>query len=246
MTIPDHAPAAEPRHPEVDPHDEDPGRKLNWLRAGVLGANDGIVSVAALVVGVAAATPQFEPLLIAGSASLIAGALSMSAGEYVSVSTQRDTEKALIAKEQWELTTMPEQELEELTGIYQRKGLSRATAETVARELTARDALDAHLEAELHMDRTELTNPWAAAGASALAFTTGAILPLLAVLLMPVELKIPVTVIVAMLALVVTGYLSAVLGGAPRLRATTRVLVGGALALAITFLIGTALGTSAA
>lgn len=246
MSSSEASPAAEPRHPEADPHEEDPGRKLNWLRAGVLGANDGIVSVAALVVGVAAATPQFEPLLVAGSASLIAGALSMSAGEYVSVSTQRDTEKALIAKEQWELTTMPEQELEELTGIYERKGLSRATAETVARELTARDALDAHLEAELHMDRTALTNPWAAAGASALSFTIGAILPLLAVLLMPLEWKIPVTVAVAMIALVITGYISAALGGAPKLRATVRVLVGGALALAVTFLIGSLLGTNAA
>lgn len=237
---------SEPPHPAADPHAADHSARLNWLRAGVLGANDGIVSTAALVVGVAAATPEFGPLLIAGSAALLAGALSMGVGEYVSVSTQRDTEKALIAKERWELEHMPEQELEELTALYEAKGLQRATAEQVARELTAHDALGAHLETELHMDAEELTNPWVAAGASALSFTVGAILPLLAVLFVPGAWKIPATVLVVLIALVLTGWLSARLGGADAKRAVARVTIGGLVALAITYGIGTLLGTGVA
>ncbi|NLT26750.1 MAG: VIT family protein, partial [Microbacteriaceae bacterium] len=216
-------------HPDTDPHAGDHSARLNWLRAGVLGANDGIVSTAALVVGVAAATPEFGPLLIAGVASLLAGALSMGVGEYVSVSTQRDTEQALIAKERRELETMPEQELAELASLYEAKGLRPETAAQVARELTAHDALAAHLETELRMDAEELTNPWVAAGASALSFTLGAILPLLAVLLVPGAWKIPVTFVVVLVALVVTGWLSARLGGADAKRAVARVAIGGLL-----------------
>ena len=234
----------EPPHPAGDPHNAGSGQRLNWLRAGVLGANDGTVSTAALVVGVAAATPTFNALLIAGVASLIAGAASMGVGEYVSVSTQRDTEKALIAKEKWELEHMPEQELEELTRLYEEKGLRRETAEEVARELTAHNALAAHLETELHMDEEELTNPWVAAGASALSFTVGAILPLLAVLLTPVAWKIPATVIVVLFALIATGYLSAKLGGAKPAPAVLRVTIGGMLALAFTYAIGSLIGGS--
>ncbi|RRJ88638.1 VIT family protein [Gulosibacter macacae] len=239
-------PAVEPLHPVNDVHASNHGQRLNWLRAGVLGANDGIVSTSALVVGVAAATPEFQPLLIAGTAALLAGALSMGVGEYVSVSTQRDTEKALIAKETWELEHMPEQELEELTQLYMAKGLRRETAEEVARELTAKDALGAHLETELHMDAEELTNPWVAAGASALAFTVGAILPLLAVLFVPGAMKIPATAFVVLIALVITGWLSAKLGGARVGPAVIRVVLGGMLALAITFGIGAWLGTGVA
>lgn len=238
---------AEPQHPAADAHSGDHSQRLNWLRAGVLGANDGVVSTAALVVGVAAATPEFTPLLIAGVSALLAGAMSMAVGEYVSVSTQRDTEKALIAKEKWELEQMPEQELEELTQLYEAKGLQRETAEQVARELHEHDALAAHLETELHMGgEDELTNPWVAAGASALAFTLGAILPLLAVLFVPGAAKIPVTFAVVLVALGITGWLSAKLGQAPVRPAVLRVIGGGALALLITFAIGSLLGTSVA
>ena len=217
---------------------------MNWLRAGVLGANDGIVSVAALVVGVAAATKDVGAILIAGVAALLAGAISMALGEYVSVSSQRDTERALIAKEVEELRDMPEQELEELTGIYQAKGLQRSTAEAVARELTAHDALGAHLEAELHMSEEDLTNPWHAALASAASFTVGATLPLLAVLLPPEEWRIGATFVSVVIALAITGWISARLGGSRARRAILRIVAGGALALAVTYAIGALLGVS--
>ncbi|WP_157101216.1 VIT1/CCC1 transporter family protein [Nocardia shimofusensis] len=218
--------------------------RLNWLRAGVLGANDGIVSVAGLVVGVAAATTDRGPIVTAGLAGLAAGAVSMALGEYVSVSTQRDTERALLAKERHELSTMPEYELDELTAIYEAKGLSAETARTVAEELTAHDAFAAHAEAELGIDPDELTNPWHAAFASAAAFTFGAILPLLAILLPPAELRVPVTFVAMLVALALTGSLSARLGGAGRGRAVVRVVGGGALAMAVTYGIGQLLGVA--
>src|SRR5690606_398512 len=140
----------------AEPHAGGLGQKLNWLRAGVLGANDGIVSVASLVVGVAGATTDNAALLTAGLAGLVGGAISMALGEYVSVRSQRDTERALIAKERHELRTMPEEELEELAGLYRRRGLSEATARQVAAELTAHDALSAHLEVELGIDQDDL------------------------------------------------------------------------------------------
>jgi VIT1/CCC1 family predicted Fe2+/Mn2+ transporter len=233
----------EPEH-GIDPHTADHASRLNWLRAGVLGANDGIVSVAALVVGVAAATPNASAILIAGVASLLAGAISMALGEYVSVSSQRDTERALIAKERWELEHMPEQELAELAGLYRAKGLSSDTARQVALELTEHDALGAHLEVELHIGAEELSNPWHAALASALAFTVGAILPLLAVLLPPPAWRLPATFLAVALALVITGWLSAYLGGSPRARAISRVVIGGLLALGVTWAIGALIGTS--
>ena len=198
----------------------------------MLGANDGIVSVAALVVGVAAATTDVAAILIAGVAAVLAGAISMGLGEYVSVSSQRDTERALIAKERHELETMPQQELAELAELYRAKGLSAATADTVARELTAHDALAAHLEVELHIDEDDVVNPWHAAGASALAFLVGAVLPMLAILLPPPEWRITATFVAVVIALAITGWLSAWIGGSPRLRAVLRVTIGGALALA--------------
>lgn len=236
-------PAAAAPHAN-EAHSSDAASRLNWLRAGVLGANDGIVSVAALVVGVAAATTDLGAISIAGVAAVLAGAISMALGEYVSVSTQRDTEKALIAKEKWELEHLPDEELEELTQLYEAKGLSRETAEHVAKELMAHDALGAHLETELHLSEDELTNPWHAAGASALAFTIGAALPLLAVLLMPLELRIPITFVTVAIALIITGWLSAKLGGARVLPAVLRVTIGGVLALVVTYVIGAMLGTS--
>jgi VIT1/CCC1 family predicted Fe2+/Mn2+ transporter len=226
-------------HPE--PHGNGLASRLNWLRAGVLGANDGIVSVAGIVVGVAAATATRSTILTAGIAGLAAGAVSMALGEYVSVSTQRDSERAILEVERRELAEQPEAELAELAAIYEGKGLSAATAWKVAEELTENDAFTAHAEAELGIDPTELTNPRHAAFSSALSFTLGALLPLLAILT-PVALRIPVTIVAVLVALAITGAVGAKLGQAPVLRATVRVLVGGALAMVVTFGIGHLVG----
>ncbi|WP_372452170.1 VIT1/CCC1 transporter family protein [Nocardia albiluteola] len=226
-------------HPE--PHGNGLASRLNWLRAGVLGANDGIVSVAGIVVGVAAATATRSTILTAGIAGLAAGAVSMALGEYVSVSTQRDSERAILEVERRELAEQPEAELAELAAIYEGKGLSAATAWKVAEELTENDAFTAHAEAELGIDPTDLTNPRHAAFSSALSFTLGALLPLLAILT-PVALRIPVTTVAVLVALAITGAVGAKLGQAPVLRATVRVLVGGALAMAVTFGIGHLVG----
>ena len=218
--------------------------RLNWLRAGVLGANDGIISTAGLVIGVAAATTARGPVLTAGVAGLAAGAVSMALGEYVSVSSARDTEIALIAQEKAELADDPEGELEELAEAYRTKGLSPQTALKVAEELTAKDAIRAHLEVEFGLDADDLTNPWHAAIASALAFIIGAALPLVAVVVAPVASRIWVTFGAVLLALVVTGSVSAHLGGAGRLRAVSRLVVGGALAMGATWGIGALLGAT--
>nr|BFE57493.1 VIT family protein [Dactylosporangium thailandense] len=219
--------------------------RLNWLRAGVLGANDGIVSTAALVVGVASATTSTVAILSAGTAGLVAGAVSMALGEYVSVSTQRDSERSLLATERRELEQYPEEEFEELTALYRAKGLTESTARLVAQELTANDAFAAHAEAELHIDPEALTSPWQAAAASAVSFTAGALLPLLAMLLPPAETRIPITVVAVILALAATGAVSARLGSAGVGRAVARLVVGGALAMAVTFGIGQLVGTAA-
>lgn len=225
-------------------HASGSGSKLNWLRAAVLGANDGIVSVAAIVVGVAGASNSASFILTAGVAGLVAGALSMAVGEYVSVSTQRDTEESLLEKERLELEEDPASELNELVSIYEAKGLTKETAEKVAEELTTHDAFAAHAEAELHIDPNALTNPWHAAYASSLAFLSGAIIPLLAIMLPPASLRIPVTFIAVLIALIITGTLSAHAGGANKTVATVRVVVGGVLAMAITFGIGKLLGVA--
>lgn len=239
------APAAPAPGPHAnEPHDASIRGRLNWLRAGVLGANDGIVSVAALVVGVAGATTATPAILTAGAAGLVGGAISMALGEYVSVSSQSDSQRALIAKERRELEEEPEEELAELAGLYEQKGLSPETAQQVAIELTARDALAAHLETELGLSEEAVASPLAAAGASALAFTTGALLPLLSILLLPESTRVPGTFAVVLLALAATGYFSARIGQSPPLRPTIRVVAGGALALGATFLIGSLLGTS--
>jgi VIT1/CCC1 family predicted Fe2+/Mn2+ transporter len=230
-------------HPH-EPHGTGLGQRLTWLRAGVLGANDGIVSVASLVVGVAGATTDNAALLVAGLAGLIGGAISMALGEYVSVSSQRDSEHALIAKEREELRTMPEAELAELTELYRQRGLSEDTAHRVAVELTAHDALAAHLEVELGIDQDDLVNPWHAAMSSAIAFTVGAILPLLAILLPPVAWRVPVTFAAVLVALALTGYASELIGGSNPVRASIRLVLGGALALLATWLIGTLLGST--
>lgn len=227
-----------------EPHRGGIAQRLNWLRAGVLGANDGIVSVAAIVVGVAGATSSTGPILTAGVAGLVGGAISMALGEYVSVSSQSDSEKALIAKERAELRDMPAEELDELTALYRAKGLSESTATQVAIELTEHDALAAHLSIELNIDQDDVVSPWHAAAASAAAFTIGAILPMLAILLPPAGWRIPVTFVAVLMALAVTGTLSATIGGSSRLRATLRVVIGGALALAATYGVGVLLGAS--
>jgi VIT1/CCC1 family predicted Fe2+/Mn2+ transporter len=227
-----------------EPHRAGFAGRLNWLRAGVLGANDGIVSVAGLVVGVAGATTSRPAILTAGVAGLVAGAVSMALGEYVSVSSQRDSERALLAKERAELATEPEAELEELTAIYARKGLSAATARQVAIELTDHDAFAAHAEAELGISPTELASPGHAAAASALAFTLGSFLPLLAILLPPASARIAVAFVVVLAALALTGAVSARLGSASLGRATTRLVVGGAVAMAVTFGIGHLVGVA--
>lgn len=220
------------------------GGRLNWLRAGVLGANDGIVSTAGLVIGVAAATTSRSAVFTAGLAGLAAGAMSMAVGEYVSVSTQRDTERALLDLERQALDKIPHTELLELAELYQAKGLEPALALEVARSLTRHNALAAHAEAELGIDPDGLTNPWAAAGASFLSFTIGALLPLIAVLNPSVSWRIPGTVLVVLVALALTGWISARLGQAPVARAVGRVVAGGLVAMAVTFAIGRLFGTA--
>ncbi|MES4891964.1 VIT family protein [Streptomyces sp. NPDC096012] len=230
----------EPIHDEA--HGGVLGSRLNWLRAAVLGANDGIVSTAGLVVGVAGATGSRAALLTAGLAGLLAGSMSMAAGEYVSVSTQRDSEMAALATERRELTEQPDLELEELTELLRERGLSREVAREAAEQLTARDALRAHARVELGIDPDELANPWHAAWASFLAFTVGALLPLLAIVLPPAGWRLAVTVCSVLAALVLTGWTSARLGAAHPRRAVLRNVAGGALAMGITYAAGSLLG----
>jgi vacuolar iron transporter family protein len=227
-----------------EPHDASLGSRLNWLRAGVLGANDGIVSTAGIVVGVAGATSDRGDILTAGIAGLVAGALSMAAGEYVSVSAQRDTEKALIAKEKDELAEMPATELDELAELYERKGLSAPLARQVAEELTDRDPLRAHLDIELGIDPDDLVSPWQAAGASAVSFVIGAVLPIVAILLAPGDARVAITFAAVIVALALTGLISSRLGDAEtrQARAIARNVIGGALAMTITYLVGAAVG----
>ncbi|MFH9489022.1 VIT family protein [Streptomyces halstedii] len=222
------------------------GTRLNWLRAAVLGANDGVVSTAGLVVGVAGATGDRATLLTAGLAGLLAGSMSMAAGEYVSVSTQRDSERAALAQERRELEETPEDELDELTEMLEDKGLTARVAREAAVQLTAHDALRAHAEVELGIDPDELTNPWHAAGASFLAFTVGALLPLLAIVLPPASLRLVVTVASVLAALAFTGWWSARLGAAPMGRAVLRNMGGGAVAMAVTYAAGALLGAAGA
>lgn len=220
------------------------GERLNWMRAAVLGANDGIVSTAGLVVGVAGATDARSALLTAGLAGLLAGSMSMAAGEYVSVSTQRDSEKAALAAERRELRDEPEAELEELTELLEDRGLSRDVALEAAQQLTERDALRAHARVELGIDPDQLANPWHAAWASFLAFTAGALLPLLAMVLPPAAWRLAVTVVSVLAALVLTGWASARLGAADPRRAMLRNVAGGALAMAVTYGAGALLGAA--
>jgi VIT1/CCC1 family predicted Fe2+/Mn2+ transporter len=231
-------------HLHAEPQGTDLAAKLNWLRAGVLGANDGIVSVAAVVVGVAGVTTATGPILAAGMAAVVGGAISMALGEYVSVSSQSDSQRHLIVKETQELRDEPEAEFAELVSLYRAKGLSEATAAKVAHELTEKDALRAHLDIELGIDPDEIVSPWHAAFASAIAFLLGAVLPMLSILLAPETIRVPLTFAVVLVALAVTGWVGAWIGGGSRLKASSRVVLGGALALAATFGLGSLLGVS--
>lgn len=229
--------------PDDSARDERMAVRLNWLRAGVLGANDGVVSIASLLLGVAGADASRAAVLTAGLAGLFAGALAMAVGEYVSVSSQRDSERAQLAAERRALADSPEAELAELAALYQGKGLSADLASHVAAELTAHDAFAAHAEAELRIDPQALTNPLHAALASFVAFTAGAMFPLTA-MLPPGSAGVAATVAVVLVCLAATGMAGAKLGRAPIGPAVARNVLGGALAMGITYGIGTLVGTT--
>lgn len=220
--------------------------RIGILRASVLGANDGIISTACLILGVTAASGSREAILTAGMAGLVAGAVSMALGEYVSVSSQSDAEQADIAKERWELETMPDHELDELTEIYVDKGLSNSLARQVAIELTAHDALGTHLAEELGINEVTKARPVQAAVSSAASFATGAAVPVLAAAMSSDDTRIVATLVVTTGALVVLGSSAARFGRASKTRPTLRVVIGGLIAMAITIGIGELLGAAIA
>jgi vacuolar iron transporter family protein len=228
----------------IRPHSEEHlSFRSNWLRAAVLGANDGILSTSSLVLGVAASGASGSAIVTAGVAGLFAGAGSMAAGEYVSVSSQRDTENADLALEARELASDPDGELAELAGIYERRGLSPTLAAEVAEALTADDALEAHARDELGLAEDRRAQPLQAAGASALSFAVGAVLPLLAIGLFGSSVRVIACIVVTMLALAGLGGLGARLGGAPELPAVARVVFWGAVAMGVTSAIGGLVGS---
>lgn len=208
----------------------------------MLGANDGIVSIAALLLGVLATGLGAGAILLAGIASTIAGAVSMALGEYVSVSAQRDTEKKLVALERWELREQPAAEHQELTGILMGYGISATTADQAAQEIGQHDPLAAHLQLELGMDSEDLTNPFVAAISSALSFLLGALLPLLSVFFAPAGYEAIVVTTVTLITLALTGLISAVLSNTSKLRSCARLVLGGALGLAVTYGVGSFFG----
>jgi VIT1/CCC1 family predicted Fe2+/Mn2+ transporter len=216
--------------------------KLNWLRAGVLGANDGIVSTAGIVMGVAGATANSQALLIAGLAGLVAGALSMAGGEYVSVSSQRDTEIAAVKEVRETLCEEPDAALGALAAVYRMKGLDDALAEKVASELTRHDAVGAQVEAQLGISADETTSPWQAALASLLSFTVGALIPLLAMVLSPTGVRVVTTAGAVVIALILTGTISARLGNARLGVGALRNVVVGSLTMGLTYLVGHLVG----
>lgn len=219
------------------------GGRAAWLRAAVLGANDGLISTASLMLGVAAASSSRSTILVAGVAGLTAGALSMAAGEYVSVSSQRDTEHADLERERAELAASPRAELAELSRIYEKRGLSPDLARQVALELSRTDQLAVHARDELGIDSQALANPVQASIVSAVSFFAGAVVPVLVVAILPAALRVVVTMAVTLLGLVALGSIGARLGGAPRGRAALRVFVGGTLALLISLGIGKVTGS---
>jgi len=220
--------------------------KSNWLRAAVLGANDGILSTASIAVGVAAASSTREPIILAALAGLVAGALSMAAGEYVSVSSQTDIEKADIAREKKELEEMPEEELMVLTKIYENRGLKKETALEVAKQMTEHDALEAHVRDELGINEISQANPLQAAFASGTSFTVGGILPLLIAIFFPVEHMVIYQYVFAILFLGILGAMSAKTGGSSVLKAVLRITFWGTIAMALTALVGYLFGVNVA
>lgn len=218
--------------------------RSNWLRAAVLGANDGIISISSLAIGVAAASSTREPILLATVAGLVAGALSMAAGEYVSVSSQTDTEKADIKREEEELQTMPEVELDILAQIYERRGLKKETALQVAKELTEADALGAHIRDELGINEISKANPIQAAIASGAAFTAGGVLPLLVTLFSPVKNMEYFLYGFTILSLVILGAVSAKTGGSVVKKAILRIVIWGTIAMVLSALVGYLFGVN--
>jgi VIT1/CCC1 family predicted Fe2+/Mn2+ transporter len=228
-------------------HDEGHlSHRIGLLRAMVLGANDGIISTACLILGVAAADATRSTIITAGVAGLVAGAASMAIGEYVSVSSQRDAEQADIAKETWELEHTPEHELDELTAIYKGKGLTQELARAVAVQLTKEDALKVHMAEELGITHLTLARPVQASVSSAGSFSVGAAIPLVAVALASSSQRIATTIVIAVFALIALGVSSAIAGGAHPLRPTFRVVVGGLVAMGFTMAVGHFVGTAVA
>ena len=231
----------------MSPHDEDhSSHRIGLLRAMVLGANDGIISTACLVLGVAAATTERSAILTAGMAGLVAGAASMALGEYVSVSSQRDSEQSDIAKEKWELEHTPDIELAELAGIYRKKGLPQALAHEVAVELTKHDALKTHLAEELGIHGATRARPLQASVGSAGSFAVGAAIPLVAVSLFSEVMRFTGTIAIVVLALVALGVSSSKYGGADPVRPVIRVVLGGLVAIALTMVVGKLFGAAVA
>ena len=231
----------------MSPHDEDhSSHRIGLLRAMVLGANDGIISTACLVLGVAAATAERSSILTAGMAGLVAGAASMALGEYVSVSSQRDSEQSDIAKEKWELENTPDIELAELAGIYRKKGLPQALAHEVAVELTKHDALKTHLAEELGIHEATRARPLQASVGSAGSFAVGAAIPLVAVSLFSEVMRFTGTIAIVVLALVALGVSSSKYGGADPVRPVIRVVLGGLVAIALTMVVGKLFGAAVA
>ncbi len=231
----------------MSPHDEDhSSHRIGLLRAMVLGANDGIISTACLVLGVAAATAQRSTILTAGMAGLVAGAASMALGEYVSVSSQRDSEQSDIAKEKWELEHTPDIELAELAGIYRKKGLPQALAHEVAVELTRHDALKTHLAEELGIHEATRARPVQASVGSAGSFAVGAAIPLIAVALFTEAMRFTGTIAVVVLTLVALGVSSSKYGGSKPTRPVLRVVIGGLIAIAVTMAVGNVFGAAVA
>ena len=228
--------------PEPKPHIATSNNQLNKLRASVLGANDGIVSTAGIVLGVTGAAASKETILLAGFAGLVAGALSMAAGEFVSVSSQRDSEKAFLQRSKNHIKKDHDSELDELVQIYTAKGISQTTATQAAKEMRQHGNLLLELEKELGIDPDDLTNPWSAAIVSAISFTIGAAVPLAAIWLSPIGLQLPVTAGAVLVSLVLTGTLSARAGQANKTRAALRVVVWGIGAMAITYVVGHVIG----
>ena len=229
---------------DTQPHVASSNNSLNKLRASVLGANDGIVSTAGLVLGVTGAAADKEAIVLAGFAGLVAGAISMAAGEFVSVSSQRDSEKAFLQQKRDHIATKHDSSVDEMVEIYQAKGISKKTATLAARELEENGTLDTELQKEFGIDPDDLTNPWSAASASAISFVVGAAVPLVAIALTPADWQVPATAIAVLFSLILAGTLSARAGEANKTRAALRIVVWGVGAMAATYLIGHFIGVS--